>query len=389
MRRTKHPSPTLRLRRRMGHPPRGAYVEREGRSRAGVAAGVMAVWLVPMALVCGCRNAEVAPSPVTVDQAWQASQTADAVSDREVAASFAPSGSEESPEDVIAYVNGEAIERSRVVEFLLDSHGVRLLEQLVVLEAARQLAAERGLEVSAAEVETEYARSLETLVGDAVAADAGELRRQAGETLLDQMLSRKNSSRSEYMVVIERNAILRRLAVEDSEINEEQLRGEYRRLHGERVEIRHIQTSSPTDFERLLTERANGAEFGDLALRYSANRASAERLGLLPPFTEDDASVPEAIRREAFLLPVGHDSNPIFVDGWYHLIRVNRRIEASGASFDAVREEVERSLRERLTEAAMRDLHAELFHAAKVEILDSRLRELFHERHPNHGAAEE
>ena len=70
------------------------------------------------------------------------------------------------------------------------------------------------------------------------------------------------------------------------------------------------------------------------------------------------------------------------------MIRVERRIEAEAVSFDEKRGDVERLLRERLTEEAMRNLYTKLFNEAKIEIVDPKLRELFYNSHPDHGAVE-
>ncbi|MEE9296200.1 MAG: peptidylprolyl isomerase [Phycisphaerae bacterium] len=337
---------------------------------------------VALLLLCGCATTPEAP-PVTVADAWQSSSPKPVAEDQ--AARFVPS-----PDagDVVAVVQGVPITRSRVVDLLIESHGVGLLEQLIVLESARQRAKAEGIRISKADVDAEYQRSLSLLVGESGDNEPDSLRTKAGESMLEDMLLRRNSSRIEYMLVMERNAILRKLVENRIVVDQASLEAEFSRLHGERAQIRHIQIASRADFERMLAERAGGAEFGDLAVRYSVNQASAERLGLLPPFTKDDPNIPEVIRREAFLLPAGQDSNPIYVDGWYHIIRVERRIDADKVSLEEVRDEVEQSLRQRLTNAAIVRLHAELFNESKVEIVDPALAKLFYDRHPAQGTVE-
>ncbi len=332
--------------------------------------------LLSLAL-CGCAG-DPAPTP-TVEQRLEDSRTPQAPISSPAA--FASTSEEQA--DIALTVNGVPVAKSRLVDLLLESHGVALTEQLIVLEAARRDAAEKGIVVSQADIEREYTRSLDGLLGDVAAGDSEALRKQAAETLLDDMLASRNSSRRAYMIVMERNAILRKIVEPDIALDEEAISLEFDRLYGKRIEIRHIQTASNEDLQQLLHERAMGAEFGVLAMRYSANRATAERLGLLPPFAENDLEIPEPIRREAFLLPPGQDSTPIYVDGWYHVIRVERRIAAEPVSLDAVREAVESSVRERLVDAAMRAAHAAMFQESEIEIHDPKLKELFDERYPN------
>ncbi len=335
--------------------------------------------LLPIA-VCACTTEPAStPTPKTVEQRWgDSNSTPNAV--------FAPVPPEVG--DVVITVNGHPIPRARLVDTLMESHGVAVTEQLIALQTAKQAADEKGIIVSPSDVEAEYRRALDAMLGETAAGDPDALRTKAAETLLDQMLASRNISRTEYMIVLERNAILRKIVEPEIQLPAEAIQLEFDRLHGRRVQIRHIQTASQADFQQVLKERSQGAEFGDLALRFSANRPSAERLGLLPPFPADDPDIPEPIRREAFLLPPGQDSSPIYVDGWYHLIRVEQLIDAEPVTLDEVRPQVESSLRERLVDAAMRDRYATLFQSASIEILDPIIKELFDERHPDQGTFE-
>ena len=287
----------------------------------------------------------------------------------------------------IAFVGGDPIPRRDLINLLLDGHGVGAFEQLLVLHAARRLADERGLTITQADIDAEYDRSIQSLLGETVSGDPEFLRRQAGELLLDDVLASRNLARSEFRVVMRRNAYLRKLVDADLEVTDQQLREEFERRYGERVEIRHIQLISRSDVGKVVGQRTAGVDFGELAMRYSANRRTGEKRGLLPPFSADDPDIPKALRDAAFSLPAGRESKAIQVEGWYHLIRVERRLPAQGASFDDLRDDLERSLRPRLTDAHMQTLYAELFGNADIRIVDPKLRELFFQRHADHPAA--
>jgi len=107
----------------------------------------------------------------------------------------------------------------------------------------------------------------------------------------------------------------------------------------------------------------------------------------LPPFGANDDDVPELLRKTAFALKPGEESKPLAIDGWYQIIRVNRRIPARSVSFDQIRDEVEQHLRERLADAAMQALYADLFKNAKIEIVDPYFREMFFQKHADHQSA--
>ena len=284
-------------------------------------------------------------------------------------------------------MDGTPITWSYVIDLLIEGHGVSLLEQIIVLAKAERLAAQRGLKITQGDVEAEYALALENLLGDVASDDSPELRRRAGEAVLAEVLASRNVSRREFMIVTRRNAILRKILGAEMGFDDAQLREEFDRLYGERVEIRHIQLASRTEVDRVVQQLEAGADFGELAVQASANRESGRRQGLLPPFSANDPGVPPLLREKAFSLEVGRESDPLYVDGWYHVIRVERRLPARTVPFDAVREDVERSLRARLTDPGMQELYARLFREARVEIHDPKLRELFFAKHANHQSA--
>lgn len=336
--------------------------------------------LVAMSLGAnGCRATSKTAS-VSVEEAWSPPRFTSNPSPS------IPAGASKN-NDVIAVVDGTEIERSRVIDLLIEGHGVGVLEQLIVLDAAARLSSQRGLIVSQAHVDAEYARSLDKLLGDVASGDPDELRHRAGEALLEEMLAMRNVSRREFMIVTRRNAILRKIVAAEMSFDEEQLKQEYARTHGERVEIRHIQLGSRAEVDRVRRQLDAGVDFGELATRNSANRKSADRQGLLPPFTALDPDVPEVLRQTAFLLPAGQASEPILIDGWHHLVRVERRIPAQSISFEQARPSLERGLRERLADSAMQELYARLFQEAKIEILDPNLRAIFFRKHSDHRSA--
>ncbi len=283
----------------------------------------------------------------------------------------------------IAYVNGRPIGRDRVVNLLLAGHGVGILEQLVALEEARHLANERGIMVTDRDILAEHDRSLRNLLSPLEAADetAGFDRAEA-ERVLDELLSQRNISRAEYRDVITRNAYLRAIVEADMHFTDEQLREEYDNAYGERVQVRHIQLASLTDAEKVAGLIANGGDFAILARQYSANLRTAPGGGLLPPFSRNDESIPEGLRAVAFDLKEGQVSDPVRVDAWYHIVKLQRRFHREDVSFEAARRDLEKRLRERMVPAAMQVLFRKLVQDADVRIVDPVLEAEYQRKHP-------
>lgn len=280
----------------------------------------------------------------------------------------------------IATVNGRPVAASELVDLLFQSHGPGLLEQLVALYAAEDLAAKKGLTVTQSDVDKELDLALRRLVNPLAAATSQDFDRAQAERTLEAVLSQRNISREEFFLPLRRNAYLRKIAQSDVTVTDAQLKDEYDRKFGEHVRIRHIQLAGSAEASRLQERMAAGESFADLATRYSANSASAKQGGLLEPFTAIDDQIPEPIRRAAFALPVGQISGVVRVGEWYHILKREDDPPIHQPAFDSVKKDLAISLRDRLSEVRMRELFEQTLKSAGVEIHDSVLRAAYDRR---------
>jgi foldase protein PrsA len=284
----------------------------------------------------------------------------------------------------IARVNDHPIARRRVVDLLLQSHGVGILEQLIVLDEAERLAAKKGLTVSQADVDREYELALRRLTDPLSSMTSGPFDREAAERTLEAVLADRNISREEFLIGMRRHAYLRRIVESEQVLTEEQLRAEFERSFGRRVQVRHIQLATPRQIDSVRQRLAAGDKFAELARAYSANTVSAPAGGLLEPFSPDDQDVPASFRQAAFALRPPEVSDAIRVGEWYHILQLEKVIPAEDVDFEQVRGEVERKLRYRLTEPAMQRLYERLFREANIDIHDPVLKKAFETTHRNH-----
>ncbi len=281
----------------------------------------------------------------------------------------------------IARVNDAPISRKRVADILINAFGADTLELLIRLELARKRAHTEGITVSTADVRTEYDRALREIASPVVPAIETGLDRDNAERVLATMLDRNHLSRTQFMIRIEQNAYLRKLAARDVVVDDRLLAAEYERAYGERVRIRHMQLNSLSEVAEVRARLAAGADFELLVAKYSRNDATATAGGLLPAFSRDD-DVPPLLRDAAFALAEGRISNPIHEEGSYHLIRLEQRFAASSVPIDEVRDELRVRLRRRLIDARMRQIAADLFDDARIEIGDTGLRRRFQQKYP-------
>lgn len=283
----------------------------------------------------------------------------------------------------IATVNGQGIHRARMVDLLIESHGVGILDQLIGLETAKMRAASAGIHIDQEDIDREYTRMLRSLTDPLAVVTAGPLDRASAERLLDAVLRRRNLSRIEFDLVVRRNTFLRKVVESEIELTDAALHQEYERLHGSRVEIRHIQMATLREVQRVKALLASGEEFSKIAKTHSANKLSAESGGTLEPFSSADQRVPPLLRQTAFSLAPGERSDAIRVGEWYHIIQVERFFPAKQKSFESVRAELRESLRDRMSQSAIFVLFEKLFRGARIEIHDPALKRAFEQRHPD------
>jgi len=341
-------------------------------------------------MATGCAQPR-GPAGTPLEQAWETpatvSPTAAPVLPEPVAPVTATEPAfdppREPPDAVIALVNGRPILRDRLITMLIETRGLALLEQMILLAAAQRRAEEMGLEVTADDVQAAHEEALKQ-IAQPIGGEGLPLDRPAAEKLLREFLSAKNLSPVEWELRMKQRAFLRRVAaaeVEKMTVTDAMLREEYALAYGERVQIRHIQVSSLAAVERVRAALAR-EDFAAVARQMSENQITGAGGGLLPPFTRNDGSVPPLIRETAFDLKPGEVSAAVQQDNWYHLIRLERRFPASGVRFENVdRDALRKRLLDRLTRQRQDALEEELFRSARVDIRDETLRRQFAEKY--------
>lgn len=280
----------------------------------------------------------------------------------------------------IAIVNGKAIPTSRLTSLLVRSHGAGLLEQLVVHDAAEQLAAQRNLSITQADIDREYDSTLRQLVDPARLSESEEFDRPRAEQLLASILAERNISHDEFMVGMSRNACLRKIVNAEHSISEADLQIELERISGERAQVRNIQVATLSAVSSVQQALARGEDFSELATRYSAAAGSAKAGGRMAPFSRSDDLVPIPLRDAAFALQPGEVSQPIRIGEWFHIVKLDAILPARKLELAEVRGDLERRIRDRLAPKAMEELYDRLLQNARIEIDDPILRAEFKER---------
>lgn len=364
----------------------------------GICRSVVSTSILAALLACGCATRRPARTDA-VARAWErpaankqeqnpagngevatAPETAALLSLTQDSANRAPDHTPEPPR-IIARVNGDPILRDRLTDVLIDAFGLDTLELLIRVELARNRATGQGLSVTAEDVRAEYDRALREVSSPVLLAEESAFDRESAERVLGAMLHRNRVSQTQFMIRMEQNAWLRKLAEREAEVKDDMLAAEHKRAYGERVRIRHAQLDSLAEVSEVRERLAAGEDFELLVRKYSRNEVTAAAGGLLPAFSRYD-DVPPLLRDAAFALNEGQVSNPIYEGGAYHMIRLERRFPASAVSAELVKDELRERVHRRMVGERMRQLAAELFDNATIEITDSGMLHRFREKYP-------
>lgn len=278
----------------------------------------------------------------------------------------------------IAKVNGIEIDRREFVRRLLESHGLALLQRWMMRDLARQESERLGIKWARSDVEAEYDLTLRE--GLSQAKDAAEWTSERRDRFMDELIRLRGWSRHEMNLVMERQAIIRKIASKQVTMDDAQLEEAFARKYGEKAVVRHIELAAPRWWEGLKQRLDVGVDFAELVASYSQNRASRENGGLLPPFTANDRDIPGAFRAVAFELQPGQVSNPITFEGSLHVLKLEERIPAGTVKLEDVRDQLRVELTKELVEHRMAELSAALLQNCRMRIHDPILRKQYRQR---------
>ena len=129
----------------------------------------------------------------------------------------------------------------------------------------------------------------------------------------------------------------------------------------EEVHAQHILVKTEDEAKSVIAELDKGADFGELAKKYSTD-PSASSGGDLGYFGHDD--MVKAFTDAAFALSPGrYSKTPVKTEFGWHVIKVEDRRAGKPPSFEEAREQLSRDLAHEIIDAKLQDLRG----AAKIE----------------------
>jgi len=283
-------------------------------------------------------------------------------------------------EPVVARVNGAPITMSQLDKPLIEGYGLNMLLALVRLELARQGAEKQHVTVSPADVQLERAHTIENMFKESNAAlqekidkaveakntaEAERLRKQMhddNERGFQQFLDNQHKSEAEFNILIETNAILRKIAepMLKDKITDENLKEAFGALYGETAECRHIQCATLQEIQQAKQRLKDGESFEKVAREMSRNEATRAMGGKLPPFSRQMQGLPQAFKDAAFALKPGEVSDIVQAEGAFHLILLEKKNPPKVVKFEDVKESLRTELYDRAVAATMKQLRDQI-----------------------------
>ncbi len=268
------------------------------------------------------------------------------------------------PPAIMATVNGKPIYMEDLHTPLVESYGLRIAEMLIVNVLVAQEAERTKISVTEKDVFAENNRTLQGILGEQ------QLTPDQREQVLGRLLKQRGLTRRLWTTIMRRNAILRKMVVGKAIVSEAMIKAEFARLHGEKVQVSHIQLPGLTEAEKIIKLLKEGGDFADLAQRSSTNTATAKSGGTLAPFSRENPAIPRAIRDAAFALKTDQISGIVQVGSEFHVLKLHKRFMPPVADYKNVREKLRDNLQKHLIERLQVKKLAELRRKAGVEYVN-------------------
>lgn len=245
--------------------------------------------------------------------------------------------------NIVAIVNGQKITRQELNNLLVDAYGENALEILIRRTLIYQAAQREGVSATGAEieqhlkiiVENEIKTSMETYrIKDREEFEKELAKNGINLTEVEKKISKKLRKQAELELLTEK------LIEKTITITDEELQNAYEQMYGEKIEASQIVFKTRREAEEARKKLKSGADFATLAKNESIDRASALRGGSMQPFSPK-GGIGEQVAR----LKVGELSDIIKTDYGYHIVKIANKKAASNKSFNAVRGELEKMVK--------------------------------------------
>ncbi len=261
--------------------------------------------------------------------------------------------------DVTAVLYPNEVPEDRESQEFIDYRG-NVTKQLVSEEMERQEAEERGVSVTADEIE----ESLTIYVEDKYLGDVEKM---------EEAFANDGISVDELRAEIERDLLHQKMLDsfhEETTISEEEVQAFYEQnkakyIHPEQRQVRIITTATEDEAAAALARISAGEEFSAVAMEVSIDGATAQKGGLIG--LVDRKSLPENVADAAFGLSYNQVSQLFQNGSGWSIVKVEIILPESNQTFDDLKDELTFFLRNQKFSERWKEYSAELWDTYDIE----------------------
>lgn len=266
----------------------------------------------------------------------------------------------------VAIIAGTSVFASELTPLLSESAGARVLEEITLARALDAEMTRAGLTIDEPAVQRE-AQLLRDTLSQAVGLSADD-----ATTLVSNVRASRGLGDRRYRLLLERNARLRALVRDQVEVNDEDIQQAFIARHGPKYSVRIVVVPTQTKAAEIRSRAEAGESFIDLAVRESSD-PSAQRGGLLDPFSTADPQLPVALRQAVAAMSTGELSSPIIVESGFAVVKVEQVIPGSAMTLESVRPTLTAEVRLVRERVLMERLAGRLLGQTQVTVFDREL----------------
>jgi parvulin-like peptidyl-prolyl isomerase len=254
---------------------------------------------------------------------------------------------------VMAVINGEQITRTDLGRECIRRYGEEVLESMVNRHLIAEACAQRGIQVTEADVTAEI---------DKIAGRFG-LSRDRWVALLRE---ERGFSEEQYRrEVVWPMLALRQIAASKIEVTDAELKKAFESEYGQKVRARLIAVNSQQKAQQARAEAvANPNSFGELSKKYSDEPGVASAYGVIPPIRKHlgDANLEQV----AFALKQGQVSQIVTVGNMHYILKCEEILPQQYLSSQQIAEQQAR-LKDKLKENKLRQAAGDFFESMQKQ----------------------
>ncbi len=264
---------------------------------------------------------------------------------------------------VVAVVNGEEITKDEFVQRLSSLTSKPVLEQMIIEILVEQKAKEQKVKVETEEIDAKIDE-----VKGRFPSEEGfvQFAEQSGRTI--------EGLRQQF----ESQILIEKLVLKESVATEEEIKDYFEKNKDkfdkpDQVRASHILVETEEEAKEILRQLRVGADFAELAQENSIDPATKDKGGDIGFFSR--GKMTPAFEEAAFALEIGGISDVVKTPYGYHIIRLEEKKPAQKATFELVREEINKTLTQQKAWTKRSTFLEDLKKEAKIEIMLPELRD--------------